>query len=828
MPPYGEYSGYAAPTGGYPQYPPPPPPQAAAGGYAYAAPQYAMPPQPAPMSAMPVMSAAPPPPPAPVAYAPAAPAAPSAIPVVYQQQKKSKTGGLFGGLRHKAGKHAYIPTPAPAPTGGAGGLLSATGNAGMESIYASTPDQIRRAADYNEKESQHLLNSLMSSNMGKKEMQHITSKAYAHANEAKRLLRKAELLDAELLLQKEEREHDEMDRRRRRHGGDPYDGCGVAPGVGARGDVEMRQPQDDGDCNMALCGAFGGGGGDVGDQDSILLQGDDVHRGVGDHHSHYGANSIIHQRPMSIEVRTSPPSYDIKEHEVSTSTGRDAADKSTRGQSKSRLGVMGFLRGRSKFRDASARNIGIGEQTRDEGADDADINFSQDVTTLRNPDIVHSIHKVEAEVKNILDHENSNGGNDDDADSAGYAVAPSSLRVISKVDAVRPPKAQHRKLRPGDVILDLSAMLIDEERDRAAGRKSGDMSLGKPVHMTKRSTSFRKAISRLTGNVGKSKTAQGFIGSDDSDDEDMGRIDGLESRDPALIAKGRTDDISLPAVSKPSALDIQRSRKDQAHDELDADAIKVSESFNGFVGQRRSDLLEQRKQYELSQMQAFYEAYGEEAYREVYGPYEEQLGYGLFYNGQAPLDRDDAEQDNGYTQHGPTMARGRSAVRSAARKMKRSLSRTRDKNQNRNELQNSPPYQAPGNYLETKSMYSRSMAQEEQWKEQPKAIVEPVESSPAAAPCYTETHSPMNLQQQRYSDHNKTQQQQRQWVDGIGGTNEYGVSPPVPTPTEYHPISVTESQLARQRSSNRNNKQSVDKMLRRMRSESTDEIESRM
>jgi len=86
----------------------------------------------------------------------------------------------------------------------------------------------------------------------------------------------------------------------------------------------------------------------------------------------------------------------------------------------------------------------------------------------------------------------------------------------------------------------------------------------------------------------------------------------------------------------------------------------------------------------------------------------------------------------------------------------------------------------------------------------------------------------MNLQQQRYSDHNKTQQQQRQWVDGIGGTNEYGVSPPVPTPTEYHPISVTESQLARQRSSNRNNKQSVDKMLRRMRSESTDEIESRM
>lgn len=57
-------------------------------------------------------------------------------------------------------------------------------------------------------------------------------------------------------------------------------------------------------------------------------------------------------------------------------------------------------------------------------------------------------------------------------------------------------------------------------------------------------------------------------------------------------------------------------------------------------------MMEQKKQKELSQMKAFYDAYGEEAYREVYGPYEQQLGYGLFYNEPGPLDQDGAEQFN--------------------------------------------------------------------------------------------------------------------------------------------------------------------------------------
>ena len=876
---------------------------------------------------MPVMAAAAPPPPAPVAYA-AAPAAAAAatIPVVYQQQKKSRAGGVFGGLRNKAAAAgaAYIPASAPAvaaappatsaTTGGVDDLLKSTEN-GMESIYASTPDQIRRAADYNEKESQRLLSSLMSSNRGKKEMQQITSKAYAHANEAKRLLRKAELLDAELLLQKEEREHDDMERRRFRQSRNPYAGCGVAPGIGASGDVELRQQDngDGGDCNMALCGAFGGGAaGGMDGRGSVLLH-DDDDDDVRGQHNHYDANSIIHHRPTSIQVKTSAPSYDIKEHKDAP-PNNDNGDEPTRGRSKNRGGrVMGFLRGRSKSRDASGNNIGDDDHTtklKDDGTHATDIGFSRDGTTLRNPDIVHNIHKVEAEITNILDHEDGGDGADDDAESAGYAVAPSSLKVISKVDAVRPPKEQPRKMRPGDVVLDLSAMLIDEERNRAAGRKSaGDMTLSKSVDMKKRSISFRKTISRLTGKSGKGKTAQGFIGTDDSDDEedieysishekkgaggsvipssssrehavnktkgpqnDRDRIDALEWRNPSQLAMGRADDMSLPAISprhrsgigsqsingsvascaiqakfaqdrklanseeiatavkngklrrtkpKPSALDRQRSRKDQTHDELDVNAIKVSESFHGFVDQRRSDLMEQKKQKELSQMKAFYDTYGEEAYREVYGPYEQQLGYGLFYNQQSSH-QDGAGQFNGNKLEGPTsmafgsrsdlgripeekpVTRGRGTVRSAARKMKRSLSRKRDKKQNRNGLQaasfdpsaNSSNY-TPGN---------RSQEQEH-WNGQSQAFV---------------SH-PMNGHQSSYSD---------QWGDGNGGgINEHGTLPPAQTvtttPAQYHSISVTESQLARQRSSNRNNRQSVDLMLRRMRSESTEDIESR-
>ena len=112
--------------------------------------------------------------------------------------------------------------------------------------------------------------------------------------------------------------------------------------------------------------------------------------------------------------------------------------------------------------------------------------------------------------------------------------------------------------------------------------------------------------------------------------------------------------------------------------------------------------------------------------------------------------------------------------------------------------------------------------QEQQWNGQPQAFVEPIDTT-ADAPYYTDTPSPMNSHQPSYFDHNQAQQQQ--WGDGI---NEYGTSIPSPTaPAQHQPIRVTESRLARQRSSNRNNKQSVDMMLRRMRSESTEEIESR-
>ena len=215
------------------------------------------------------------------------------------------------------------------------------------------------------------------------------------------------------------------------------------------------------------------------------------------------------------------------------------------------------------------------------------------------------------------------------------------------------------------------------------------------------------------------------------------------------------------------------------------------------------------------------------------------------------------------------VTRGRSTVRSAARKMKRSLSRKRDKKQSRNsELQNSTSYHSTEHHQshqDNKSMHSRSMAsrsrgvdsstkqssangnsdgaafhfvpssngsnytpdgqgqdQEQQWNGQPQAFVEPIDTT-ADAPYYTDTPSPMNSHQPSYFDHNQAQQQQ--WGDGI---NEYGTSIPSPTaPAQHQPIRVTESRLARQRSSNRNNKQSVDMMLRRMRSESTEEIESR-
>ena len=212
------------------------------------------------------------------------------------------------------------------------------------------------------------------------------------------------------------------------------------------------------------------------------------------------------------------------------------------------------------------------------------------------------------------------------------------------------------------------------------------------------------------------------------------------------------------------------------------------------------------------------------------------------------------------------VTRGRSTVRSAARKMKRSLSRKKGKKQGRNsELKNATSYQSTEHHQshqDNKSMHSRSMAsrsggvdsstkqssingnsdgaafhfvpssngsnytqeqdKEQQWNGQPQAFVEPIDTT-ADAPYYADTPSPMNSHQPSYFDHNQAQRQQ--WADGI---NEYGSSPPSPTArTQYNPISVTESQLARQRSSNRNNKQSVDMMLRRMRSESTEEIESR-
>ena len=285
-------------------------------------------------------------------------------------------------------------------------------------------------------------------------------------------------------------------------------------------------------------------------------------------------------------------------------------------------------------------------------------------------------------------------------------------------------------------------------------------------------------------------------------------------------------------------------------------------------------------------MKAFYDAYGEEAYREVYGPYEQQLGYGLFYNDQGPLDKEGAEQFNGNLQEGPTsmafgsqsnlgkipgdkpVTRGRSTVRSAARKMKRSLSRKKDKKQSRTSgLNNATSYQSTEHHQshqDNKSIHSRSMTsrsrgvdsstkqssangnsdgaafhfvpssngsnytqeqdQEQQWNGQPQAFVEPIDTT-ADAPYYADTPSPMNSHPPSYFDHNQAQQQQ--WGDGING---YGTSIPSPrstAPAQHQPIRVTESRLARQRSSNRNNKQSVDLMLRRMRSESTEEIESR-
>lgn len=585
MPPYGEYRGGYA--GGYAQHPP-----AAPEVYAYAPPPqattpYGMPPppqqpqqQPPMMATVPMMAAAAaPPPPAPVAYAPAA------VPVVYQQQTQKKSRSvLFGGLRKAASNNHHHASP-PLPTAAGGGnLLKATEN-GMESIYASTPDQIRRAADYNEKESQRLLGSLMSSSSGnrgsKKEMQRITSQAYAHANEAKRLLRKAELLEAE----REEREHDEKTlqrRRRARQNCSHYAGCAD--------DVELRQQEDQDDCNMALCGAFGGGSGGFDDGTNSSIQ--------------FDAISALHiNKPLSIQVNAAAPSYDIKEH---TDVARGATKNSARGRSKDRGsgggggGVMGFLRGRSKSRDASARKIPGEEPTRDESV-------SQDGMRSRNPGIIHGIHNLEAEATNsILDHADDNVNDDD---SAGYAVAPSNLKVISKVNA---PRKKTRRMRPGDVVVDLSAMLIlDEERDRVA----------KPVDMKKRSASFRKTLSRLSGKKGKSKSAQGFIGTDDSDEEETATNDYV---DYCITHKKKDGDKSTArTMDGPSG-----SFRNGCNSRLQIDtSVDVDD--------------------------------GKEAYKEVYAPYKQQLGYGLHTNNAqafSSLDQGNAEQYSPRTKKGPSMA----------------------------------------------------------------------------------------------------------------------------------------------------------------------------
>ena len=600
MPPYGEYRGGYA--GGYAQYPPAspevyyayaPPPQATT-PYGMPPPPPQQPQQPPMMAAVPMMAAAAPPPPAPVAYAPAA------VPVVYQQQTQKKfrsVGGLFGGLRKAASNNHHHASP-PLPTAAGGGnLLKATEN-GMESIYASTPDQIRRAADYNEKESQRLLGSLMSSSSGnrgsKKEMQRITSQAYAHANEAKRLLRKAELLEAE----REEREHDEKTLQRRRRA---RQNCShYAAGCGG-GDVELRQ-QDEDDCNMALCGAFGGGnsgsGGDGGGFDDVTNSS-----------IQFDAISALHiNKPLSIQVNAVAPSYDIKEHTDVAPGDDDATKNSARGRSKDRGsgggggGVMGFLRGRSKSRDASARKIPGKEPTRDESV-------SQDGMRSRNPGIIHGIHNLEAEATNsILDHADDNVNDDD---SAGYAVAPSNLKVISMVNA---PREKSRRMRPGDVVVDLSAMLIlDEERDRVA----------KPVDMKKRSASFRKTLSRLSGKKGKSKSAQGFIGTDDSDEEETATNDYVDYC-------------------------ITHKKKDG-----DKSTARTMDGPSGSFRNGGNSRLQIGTSVDVD--------YGKEAYKDVYAPFKQQLGYGLqTINAQAfsSLDQGNVDQYSARTRKGPFMAFG--------------------------------------------------------------------------------------------------------------------------------------------------------------------------
>jgi len=1103
-------------------------------------------------------------------------------------------------------------------------IPKSTENVMAESIYAATPEQVRRAAEYNEKESQRLLNSLMAANstaggggagkgkknkkLGKKEMQQITSKAYAHANEAKRLARKAEMMDAEVLLAEEEREYDEMLRRKNEAGLLDGYGCSAMPNsapakTGGRdqpGDQygeDRNDPNDD--FNLNLCGAFGGGADDVPPPapasvdrprspfsfantkkggGSAIYGGSHHHRAAG-----VSADNSINDPPTSIRMRPSSPanapsirtrpsspgnapsirtrpsspnpssilrpssplglnsvgsgavasramssvklnptipSYDIME----TRDGPDEEDEELKSPQERRgsLGVLGFFRGRSKSKDPP----------KDRAIDHVlslSRSKSRDSVPLRNPIIANGIHNVEDEVNDILNHEEPPpveesgqdlGADAPDDDSYEYAVAPSSMKVISKMDVTRPPRETRVKKPRENVIMNLSDMLAEADKHNGSngvfgghGSKhhhdSSNFSTTvtlKPIEMKKRTGSFRKTLSRLA--MGKKRSSKdksnvnrniGLVSCDSEDEpqineyvdycisekekeekdvppdaarrvrggsvftappakagkdsgpimfnknellskiledsagstagaskdrddsglklgasidegagrtgleastsfqdmvnemkgeqedmvEVMNKINALEWRDPALGALEKSEDLSLPPMrtrgaglsspslngdsvaassfginpkyaqieigsfvmndtklenidevarivksgavkkpkAKPTALERQRSRKDTSHDDHDAPALKISDSFNELVGRRRSDLIEQRREYELSQMEAFLNAYGEDAYKQVYGPYEEQLGYGLFYkkkdeepdtlHQEDPIDTsihseaimsqretrlEDIHEDK------PSPRRGRSMVRSAARKMKRSLSRKRSKSkQNQTSssgLKTSQPQpleqpvegtqsqpfngqvKAPlspssqqAEYQDIKTMPSRaSRASRASSKE--KSMASRANSSKGAesstkqgsnarsddahfpfAPQSTDvTQSAEDIVGPATSPVSSTQYQAQQMHQGMPQTYSgqyqqshldqavrsssgddvgavYGMAQKatpaphaqVPNLRSSAPPMVTENQLRRQQSSNRNNRNSVDCLLRRMRSESTEE-----
>ena len=170
-------------------------------------------------------------------------------------------------------------------------------------------------------------------------------------------------------------------------------------------------------------------------------------------------------------------------------------------------------------------------------------------------------------------------------------------------------------MRPGDVVVDLSAMLIaDEERDRAA----------KPVdNMKKRSASFRKTLSRLGGKKGKSKTAQGFIGTDDSDEEETATNDYVDY----CVAHKKKDD--------------------------DKSTARMMDAPSGAGRHGANSRLQVGSSVDVD--------YGKEAYKEVYAPYKQQLGHGLQAdNAQAfsSLDQGNAEQYSPRTKKGPSMSFG--------------------------------------------------------------------------------------------------------------------------------------------------------------------------